>query len=102
MSLRGLLVGLLMVLAATPGCTCKPKAQDSAPDDAAEKQVNLAIWANYLSDEAVKDFTAKTGIKVSVSNYSSNEELLAKLQAGGEGFDVIVPSDYMITIMKTL
>jgi spermidine/putrescine transport system substrate-binding protein len=37
-----------------------------------------------------------------LSNYSSNEELLAKLQAGASGYDVAVPSDYMIYVMVKL
>lgn len=100
-------IAVFAVLLALPGCTCHPKSSDTAtgpgtPSHAIEKQVNLAIWANYLSDEMVKSFTDKTGIQVAVTNYSSNEELLAKLQAGGDGYDVIVPSDYMVSVMTTL
>jgi spermidine/putrescine transport system substrate-binding protein len=50
----------------------------------------------------IEKFTKQTGIKVNVSNYTSNEELLAKIQAGGSGIDVAVPSDYMVTIMTKL
>lgn len=64
-----------------------------------QRVVNLGIWSNYLAPEAVADFEKRTGIKVQISNYSSNEELLAKLQAGGSDFDVIVPSDYMVYAM---
>ena len=63
--------------------------------------MNLAIWSNYLSPDALKAFRDRTWIDVQVSNYSSNEELLAKLQAGASGYDVIVPSDYMVfTLIK--
>lgn len=72
------------------------------PNDQAEKVVNLAIWANYLSPEMQEKFTRETGIKIQVSNYSSNEELLAKIQAGAAGIDVAVPSDYMVGIMTKL
>jgi spermidine/putrescine transport system substrate-binding protein len=48
------------------------------------------------------DFEKNTGIKIVVSNYSSNEELLAKMQAGGAGFDVVMPSDYMVSSMIQL
>lgn len=80
-----------------PSCTRK-----EGQEQAAAKQVNLAIWSNYVSPELLAEFEKKTGIKVNVSNYSSNEELLAKLQAGATGYDVIVPSDYMIFVMKNL
>jgi spermidine/putrescine transport system substrate-binding protein len=67
-----------------------------------QRIVNLAIWSNYVSPEFLAGFEKKTGIKVQVSNYSSNEELLAKLQAGASGYDVAVPSDYMVFAMIKL
>lgn len=72
------------------GCTKKN------PD---AKVVNLAIWGNYLSPETQARFEKQTGIKINISNYSSNEELLAKIQSGASGIDVAVPSDYMVEIM---
>ncbi len=45
------------------------------------------------------NFSKETGIKINYDTYSSNEELLAKLQAGASGYDVIIPSDYIVTVM---
>jgi spermidine/putrescine transport system substrate-binding protein len=64
--------------------------------------VNLAIWSNYIAPELITQFEKRSGIKIQISNYSSNEELLAKLQAGASGYDVAVPSDYMIFVMSKL
>lgn len=64
-----------------------------------KRTVSLGIWANYLASEMVTEFEKQTGIQVLISNYSSNEELLAKLQAGASGYDLVVPSDYMVTAM---
>jgi spermidine/putrescine transport system substrate-binding protein len=74
-------------------------ATGAAGKDAENREVHLAIWANYLSPEMQLKFTESTGIKIRVSNYSSNEELLAKVQAGATGIDVAVPSDYMVEVM---
>ncbi len=82
---------LAAAVIATFGCTKKES-----------KEVNLAIWGSYLSPELVEKFTKETGIKINVSNYTSNEELLAKVQAGSSGIDVAVPSDYMVQIMIKL
>jgi spermidine/putrescine transport system substrate-binding protein len=87
------------------GCTKKaetpaPGATDGAAG--AGRTVNLAIWSNYVSAELLEEFKKKTGIQVQISNYSSNEELLAKLQAGASGYDVAVPSDYMVFAMIKL
>jgi spermidine/putrescine transport system substrate-binding protein len=71
----------------------------SKPD---ERILNLAIWSHYISPELIEEFNKRTGIRVQVSNYSSNEELLAKLQAGASGYDVAVPSDYMVFVMIQL
>lgn len=64
--------------------------------------VNLAIWGNYFPEEEQKRFTELTGIQLNLTNYSSNEELLARIQMGASGVDVAVPSDYMVGIMKKL
>jgi len=49
----------------------------------------------------VKKFTEDTGITLNVDYYDSNESLEAKLRASnGAGYDVIVPSDYMVQILK--
>ena len=62
-------------------------------------QLNLYNWSDYVADSTLPNFEEETGAKVTQDFYGSNEELLAKLQAGGTGYDVIVPSDYMIGIM---
>ena len=49
-----------------------------------------------------EDFEKKTGIGIVESNFASNEEMLAKIQAGAEGYDIIIPSDYMVTVMSNL
>lgn len=67
-----------------------------------DQVLNLAIWGNYLSPELQKKFTDSTGIQIQTTHYSSNEELLAKVQTGGSGFDVAVPSDYMVGVMGQL
>lgn len=66
------------------------------------REVHLGIWSNYITPEILAEFEKTSGIHVVVSNYSSNEELLAKMQAGGSGFDVVVPSDYMVSSMIQL
>lgn len=66
---------------------------------AQSKEVNLYAWSEYIPQALLDGFTEQTGIKVNYDTYSSNEELLAKLQAGASGYDVIIPSDYTVAIM---
>jgi spermidine/putrescine transport system substrate-binding protein len=63
-------------------------------------ELNLFNWSNYIDPELVKRFTAETGIKVNLGVYESNAQMLAKLEAGARGYDIIVPTDYMVEIMK--
>lgn len=65
-------------------------AKAGAP--AEEKVLNLYIWNDYLAEDTIPNFEKETGIKVSVANFGSNEELDSKLAPGNSGYDVVVPS----------
>ena len=65
-------------------------------------ELNLYNWTDYISPELLTRFETETGIKVNLDNFDSNETMLAKLQAGGANYDVIVPSDYMVKQMVEL
>jgi spermidine/putrescine transport system permease protein len=63
------------------------------------KVLNLFIWSNYIAPETLATFERRYGVKVNVDLYDSNEALLAKLQAGNAGYDVICPSDYSVQVL---
>ena len=52
-----------------------------------EKVVNILNWSEYIPDDVIKQFEEETGIKVNYSTVSSNEEMVAKLNVSGSGFD---------------
>lgn len=54
----------------------------------------LTTWPNYHDPNTIQQFTDLTGVKVDLTIFGSNEEMLAKLQAGGTGWDVLVPTNY--------
>ena len=62
-------------------------------------ELNLFGWSEYIPQEVLDGFTAETGIKVNFETYASNEELLAKLVAGGSNYDLIQPSDYTAEVL---
>ena len=64
--------------------------------------VNFTTWPNYFAQENLDNFTAKTGVRINVAIFGSNEEMLAKLQAGSTGWDVFVPTNYTISTYKDL
>ena len=64
--------------------------------------VNFTTWPNYFAQENLDRFTAETGVNINVNVFGSNEEMLAKLQAGGSGWDLFVPTNYTISTYKDL
>jgi spermidine/putrescine transport system substrate-binding protein len=57
----------------------------------------FSTWPNYHKQANLDEFTARTGVNIQVNAFGSNEEMLAKLQAGGTGWDVFVPTNYTIS-----
>lgn len=75
-------------------CACLPMMAV-----AQTKQLYLYSWANYVPPNMLKRFEAETAIKVTLDVYDSNETMLAKLQAGGGGYDIVIPSDSVLSTM---
>ena len=75
-------------------------ASNAASDTKTGGTLNLFNWTEYLPKTVITEFEKKYNIKVNYTTYSSNEEMLAKLQAGGGQYDVAVATDYMVDIMK--
>jgi spermidine/putrescine transport system substrate-binding protein len=61
-------------------------------------ELQLYNWGNYTSPELLAKFEKETGIKVTVTEYDSNDTALAKVEAGGSGFDLVVPSANYVPI----
>lgn len=88
---------LLACACALAATLAAPARQDAEP--ALDRTINLFIWANYIDQDVLRAFREEYGVRVVESNFASNEDLLAKLQAGGDDIDVITPSDYMVRVM---
>lgn len=82
------LFGLALVgLAALAGCGKK------------EAVLHLYTWADYIDPDLVKQFETENSCRVMIDTFDSNEAMYAKLKAGATGYDVIVPSSYMVKLM---
>ncbi len=60
-------------------------------------RVSIATWPNYFDPANYEAFTQETGVAIDVAVFGSNEEMLAKLQAGGTGWSMFVPTNYTIS-----
>ena len=95
-----LVYGMLMVGLFT-GCSKKPAVTKTAAFSGGDTELNLYVWTEYIPDSVIQKFTDDTGIKVNMSTYSSNEDMLAKVKTETTGaYDIVQPSDYMIEHMS--
>ncbi|MBX3584670.1 MAG: extracellular solute-binding protein [Rhizobiaceae bacterium] len=65
---------------------------------AAEGELNIYNWGDYTSPELIKKFEDTYKVKVTITDYDSNDTALAKVRAGGHGFDIVVPSANYVPI----
>ena len=77
---------------------CSKKAEGSA----AAKGGKLYIynWTYYTPDSVIEKFEQEYGVDVVYDSFASNEEMFAKLKAGGSGYDIVFPSGDYVSIMK--
>ncbi len=60
-------------------------------------EVNVYNWGEYIDENMLLEFERQTGIKVNYSTFTSNETLYSVLKTGGSSYDVIFPSEYMVS-----
>jgi spermidine/putrescine-binding protein len=78
------------------GFVC-PEPQPRLPVDS--RDLNLFVWTEYVPQDILDCFEMVYGIKINRGEYSSNEEMYAKLAQGGSQYDLAQPSDYIIEVM---
>jgi spermidine/putrescine transport system substrate-binding protein len=64
------------------------------------KTLRIFIWEEYIDPEVYRLFEREFGARVVEDNYGGNDDMRAKLQAGGVGYDLAVPSDYMVVLLR--
>jgi len=93
---------------AAPAASEGESADTPAERERAESESGLAPelsvynWADYIDEELLTKYEEEYGVKIIYDTFASNEDLLAKMQAGATGYDVIFPSDYMVAQMAEL
>jgi spermidine/putrescine-binding protein len=86
---------------------CAPKDKPPAADSGAamadlgpiEKELHIFNWSDYIAEDTVSNFEKEFGVKVTYDTYESNEAMVAKLQAGASGYDLVVPSGYIVPVL---
>ena len=67
--------------------------------DEVDGDLDLYNWSDYIDPELVSAFEADYTVTVNEGFYDSNEAMLPQIESGGNDYDLIVPSDYTVTIM---
>ena len=89
-------LSLSLVLA---GCGGDATGEAKDPGTADKGVVNVYNWGVYIDESVLEDFEAETGIKVNYDTFESNESMYGVLKNDGASYDVVIPSDYMISRM---
>lgn len=87
MKWAGLVLATVMVLAVLSGC------------GSSKETLNIYSWADNFDADVLADFEKQYDVKINYDVFANNEDLLAKIKAGGGGYDLIQPSDYMVATM---
>ena len=85
-------------LAAAAGFSTMALTGCNSSEQNSDRQLNILNWAAYLHPDTISQFEKRYQVNVVQDTFASNEALLAKLQAGGTRYDVIVPSSYMVKL----
>lgn len=107
----GLFVVVLgLVVAACGGADADAQAAaDACEADVVDGDLNLYNWSEYIPygsiaedaevDDLIAKFEEEHGVELTLTEYESNEAMLAQVEAGGAPYDLVVPSDYMVALM---
>jgi spermidine/putrescine-binding protein len=71
-------------------------APSSSGSPQLEDELNVYNWSAYFSPDNKKAFEQEYGVTITEDNYASNEELIAKLQGGAKGYDIVAPTGYAV------
>jgi spermidine/putrescine transport system substrate-binding protein len=67
----------------------------------AEPVLHVYTWSDYIKPELVDRFEKESRCQVVFDTFDSNESMYAKLKAGATGYDVIMPTSYMVSLMQS-
>ena len=79
---------LVAAIGLVAACGGGPGGGDEVPLE--DQSLVISNWEAYMPDDLVSNFSEATGVEASLTYHATNEEIVAKLVAGGgSGFDVV-------------
>lgn len=103
-------IGLVLQACASEEKPAEPaKGPEGAAQPAAEPELgpiegnlHIYMWSDYIAEDTVPNFEKEFNCKVTVDTYESNEEMIAKVQTGAAGYDLVCPSGYAVSVLRNL
>ena len=92
-------------LAALAGCGVRRRPGDDDPDRTlppVERELAIYNWSDYVAPDTIPGFEREFGVRVTYDVFESNEEMLAKLQAGARGYDLVMAGGNYVTPLVAL
>jgi spermidine/putrescine transport system substrate-binding protein len=91
--------GALLTSCITRRFSPPPDEQPRSAAGPLERELHIYNWSDYVGPHTISDFEREFGVAVSYDTYENNEEMIAKLVAGGGGYDIIGPSSYLVPVL---
>lgn len=96
-----LVLAAVLIIGTLAGCGGQPAGSSAGQGEGQTKDLNIFTWDGYIPQDVLDGYTEQTGVKINISNFESNEEMLTKLEAtGGGDYDIVIASDYIIDIAR--
>lgn len=94
--MKRILIAIATVAAMLSFCGCKGNTNSSS---VTKQKLYIYNWTYYIPDSVIKEFEQRYNVSIIYDMYASNEEMFAKLKAGGTGYDLVFPSGDYVSIM---
>ncbi|MCC7196525.1 MAG: spermidine/putrescine ABC transporter substrate-binding protein, partial [Gemmatimonadaceae bacterium] len=65
-----------------------------------ERELNIYNWSDYIAPDVIPGFERESGVRVTYDTFESGEEMVAKVQAGATGYDLIICTSYLLPALQ--
>ncbi|WP_186669427.1 PotD/PotF family extracellular solute-binding protein [Sporosarcina sp. BP05] len=98
--MKGILRGAVVIIVISAILLLINGKLNEGGGNANKNSITIYNWGEYIDTDLLKQFEKETGIKVTYETFDSNEGMMGKVEQGGTSYDITMPSEYMIEMMK--
>ena len=98
--MKGILRGAVVIVIISAILLLINSKLNESGGGASKDSITVYNWGEYIDTDLITQFEKETGIKVTYETFDSNEGMMGKIEQGGTSYDITMPSEYMIEMMK--